>query len=527
MVDGTRERKSSPNLAPVRTLAQRLGIGRREVRGAYRGTRDRVDAGTRVAVIGAGVAGLSAACVLAERGVEVTLFEKDRWLGGRMGAWTEHFPSGESFEMPRSFPAIHRNYYNLRALFRRVDPQLASLKALEHYPVIDEDTEVEPFRALPTTAPLNLIALLRQTPWITLGDLRSIDSSVAKAMLEFDPRRSYRELDAMSASEWLERLRLPARARQLIFRVFARSLFNSADHVSAAEMIARLHFYFLGNPEGMCFDVLEEPASDVLWKPMERYLARHRVRVELGAEVERVDRDRLGAVRVHVGGEKLDCDGAVFALSVPGLKTLFGASPDLQTDAELRAQIESLDVSAPFAVVRSYWNVSAAESRPAFAVAEGLGSLDSIAIYDRFEGESRRLARRFGGSVVQMQAFGLDEGTEPSAIRDELMGSLASRYAEFGRGTPIHIRSMVHRDQPGFAPGSHALRPRVVTPYGNVVLAGDFVKLPFPTALLERAAASGFLAANQLLDRWDVRGEGVWSIPPRGFMASVRFVGLR
>ena len=49
------------------------------------------------------------------------------------------------------------------------------------------------------------------------------------------------------------------------------------------------------------------------------------------------------------------------------------------------------------------------------------------------------------------------------------------------------------------------------------------MKLPFPTALMERAAASGILAANQLLDRWDVRGEAVWSIPPRGFMASLRF----
>jgi len=52
-----------------------------------------------------------------------------------------------------------------------------------------------------------------------------------------------------------------------------------------------------------------------------------------------------------------------------------------------------------------------------------------------------------------------------------------------------------------------------------VVLAGDFVKMPFPTALMERAASSGMLAANHLLDRWDVRGESLFSIPPRGFMS--------
>ena len=72
-----------------------------------------------------------------------------------------------------------------------------------------------------------------------------------------------------------------------------------------------------------------------------------------------------------------------------------------------------------------------------------------------------------------------------------------------------------------FNPGSHAPRPRVSTPYGSVVLAGDFVKLPFPTALMERAASSGMLAANHLLDRWDVRGEPLYSIPQRGFMAGL------
>jgi isorenieratene synthase len=38
---------------------------------------------------------------------------------------------------------------------------------------------------------------------------------------------------------------------------------------------------------------------------------------------------------------------------------------------------------------------------------------------------------------------------------------------------------------------------------------------------MERATASGFLAANLLLDRWDVRGETLYTIPPRGFMSGL------
>jgi isorenieratene synthase len=38
---------------------------------------------------------------------------------------------------------------------------------------------------------------------------------------------------------------------------------------------------------------------------------------------------------------------------------------------------------------------------------------------------------------------------------------------------------------------------------------------------MERAASSGIMAANALLDRWDVRGEVLYTIPPRGFIASL------
>ncbi len=49
-----------------------------------------------VAVIGSGLGGLSAACVLAARGYEVTLFEKNEWLGGKAA---EHRADGFRFDM--------------------------------------------------------------------------------------------------------------------------------------------------------------------------------------------------------------------------------------------------------------------------------------------------------------------------------------------------------------------------------------------------------------------------------------------
>ncbi len=52
--------------------------------------------GTRVGVIGSGLAGLSAACVLAARGYQVVLFEKSAWLGGKAAVLNE---AGFRFDM--------------------------------------------------------------------------------------------------------------------------------------------------------------------------------------------------------------------------------------------------------------------------------------------------------------------------------------------------------------------------------------------------------------------------------------------
>jgi isorenieratene synthase len=74
-------------------------------------------------------------------------------------------------------------------------------------------------------------------------------------------------------------------------------------------------------------------------------------------------------------------------------------------------------------------------------------------------------------------------------------------------------------DCPSFYPGSAARRPGVATPWPGLALAGDFVRLAMPSALMERAVAAGFLAASTVLNGYDVRPEPLWSVTPRGVLA--------
>jgi isorenieratene synthase len=517
-----RGRASIPPPPPPRgTLADRLGTSRRELRGAFRGTREKADKGTRAIVVGAGIAGIGAALVLAERGVQVTLIEKSDRLGGRLASYPERLPAGDTFQMERGFPAFHRHYYNLRSIVQRVDPDLTILRPLADYPVLGPDGAPTSFANLPTTAPLNLLSLLRRTPFVSLRDLRSIDPEAVRAMVSFDPQKSYARYDTESARTYLDRLNLPTKAREVVFRVFCHSVFHDEASVSAAEMLSMLHYYFLGNPEGMCFDVLEEPTGDVLFSPLARILVALGVEVRLGESVTEVTRERGDRLRIKTSSGELESDGLVLATEVRGLRAIYDASAQLAEDPAFAATMGALAPAAPYVVFRLFYGQPVRDDRAPFASIAGHGALDSITLYDRFEGESRRFALRTGGSVVQLQAFGLEGERDDASIRVELKSTLARLYPELDRLEPVHEVYLRGHDGPSFAPGSGATRVRVATPYGNIAIAGDHVKVPFPTALMERAASSGIMAANALLDRWDVRGEVLYTIPPRGFIASL------
>ncbi len=83
-----------------------------------------------VAVIGAGLAGLAAACTLAARGHKVVLFEKNDWLGGKAAEWAQ---DGYRFDMGPTILTVPRVLERIfaeagkrmedRLDLRRLDPQ--------------------------------------------------------------------------------------------------------------------------------------------------------------------------------------------------------------------------------------------------------------------------------------------------------------------------------------------------------------------------------------------------------------------
>ena len=84
---------------------------------------------TRVAVVGAGIAGLSAALKLADNGIDCTVYEAGNRVGGRMFSNTSYFEQGQVFEWGGEF--IDTGHRTMRRLARRFDLPLDNLLAAE------------------------------------------------------------------------------------------------------------------------------------------------------------------------------------------------------------------------------------------------------------------------------------------------------------------------------------------------------------------------------------------------------------
>jgi len=489
-------------------------------------------------VVGGGLAGIAAAAILAERGVGVSLVEASPVLGGRAAAWTDSLADGEQFEMERGFHAFFRQYYNLRALLRRIDPDLSMLTPLEDYPILGPDGESQSFAGLPRRPLASIIALVRRTPSFGLRSLLKINGRAAARMLAYDEEAAIRRFDDQSADEYLDALRFPPSARRMLFDVFAHSFFNPETEMSAAELLMMFHFYFMGNPEGLIFDVAREPFSVSIFEPLGAYLEGLGVTVRTGAAARQVERmavsgEEASGWRVHLapssdpgegasGTDSIEADLVVLAATVPGLQEIVASSPDLD-DPPWRDAIADLRLTLPFAVLRQWLDRPTDPGRHPFVGTTGLGPLDNISLYHLFEGESARWAERTGGSVVELHAYAVPEDMDEDALRRQLVEALHALYPETREARVLEERFLMRQDCPAFGPGSTAARPRVGTPFPGLAVAGDFVRLPMPSALMERAAASGMLAANELLAPWSVRPEPLWSIPRRGVLA--RFFG--
>ncbi len=469
-------------------------------------------------MVGGGIAGLAATTALAERGVRVVLLEREAWLGGRAGAWPTTLADGSAVSMSRGFHAFFRQYYTLRALLRRSDPDLSRLRPIDDYPLVAGDGSRDSFTGIARTPPFNLAHFVARSPSFTARELAGVNVGEALRLLKVEFPATFSEYDGVSAADFLDRLRFPAKARHLSLEVFARSFFADPRGFSAGELVGMFHTYFVGSAEGLLFDVPDDDYDTALWAPLARYLHGLGVQVRTEAAVLGSTADEL--VHVHLEDAEIECDAVIFATDLRSVQRLAGdatwlSGPDLHGWQQSLAARRS---APPFAVWRLWFDRPVATGTPAFLGTSGRGPLDNVSVLDRFEAGAAAWARATGGSVVELHGYALDPLPDPTRLRESLRDELFRLHPELAGARVIDERWLVADDCPLIGTDPWAQRPGVLTPDPRLVLAGDGIRCELPVALMERAAVTGVQAANALLAGAGLAGHDIWTVPMKGLL---------
>jgi isorenieratene synthase len=196
-------------------------------------------------------------------------------------------------------------------------------------------------------------------------------------------------------------------------------------------------------------------------------------------------------------------------------------------DDSWRANIRRLRTAPAFAVRRLWLDRPVAAHRPAFLGTAGHEPIDNISVLERYEREAAQWAQCHHGSVVELHSYALNDAL-PDPLGDKAMlDRLHELYPETRAANIVCERVLYRSDCPLFAPGTFAQRPHITTPQPGLVLAGDGIRVDLPVALMERAATSGWSAANHLLAQWGVAGHSLSTVANEGRSPLLRWLATR
>ncbi len=468
----------------------------------------------KVAVVGAGLAGLGAAALLGERAFQVTVFEKNSYLGGKTGCWPVQFPDGSFANVDHGFHAFFRHYYNLRAFLDKVGAS-SHLKKIDDYLVLTQDGQRYGFKNVSTTPVLNILSLGRNKFYRFRDVMLNPSSRRMGEFLKYDPNQTFEKFDRVSFDEFAAGARLPASLR-LVFNTFARAFFAPAHKLSTAEIMKSFHFFYLSHDHGLLYDYFDTDYSEALLEPLRRHLARHQVTIKLDQDISEIQRD---SNKFIVGRERFD--SLILAADVVGTRRIAGNSSWLQhASASTYAGLTALEPSDGYAIYRIWLERRSSAALPVFVITEKRDVLDSVTFYHQFDKAAVRWSKETGGGVYELHCYALPPGMEEDdKLKSAFLAEFYCYFPELKGARVLREHLQTKRDFSAFHVGLHQNRPGFRTEIADFYLAGDWVKIPTPAMLMEAAFTSGLLCANAILSKHGLQEEPVYSVPLKGIFA--------
>lgn len=453
----------------------------------------------KVGVVGGGLAGLGAACVLCEAGFRVSLFERRPYLGGRASSY-QHPGSGEVIDNCQH--VLLGCCTNLIDFYQRIGVQ----DRIRWY---DRLTFLEPGGRASVIAPSALPAPMHMAPaFLRAHCLDFADKlGIARAMMALAPTvpREHGE----SFLNWLKRHGQTERAIERFWKTILVSALNEdLDRMSVPYAAQVIRESFLKSADAGRMGVPTIPLTE-LYNAAGAYIEKHGGEVRLRAAVQSFRAEPSGVqLQIPDGNQQLDY--LVMAVSFDILPRML---PDSAAAQPLREMLEHFEGS-PITGVHLWFDREISE-------------LDHAVLLDRtiqwmFHKSRFNIRHRGTGSYVELVVSSSKSLVEKSraeieelAVRELQEFFPAAREAKLVKSTVI---KEVHATYSP-VPGVDAFRPRPETAWPRVFLAGDWTATGWP-ATMEGAVRGGYQAAEALArvagaDRTNFM---VADLPALGFM---------
>ena len=256
----------------------------------------------RVAIAGAGLAGLSCAKYLADAGHTPIVVEARDVLGGKVAAWKDE--DGDWYET--GLHIFFGAYPNMLQLFKELNIE-ERLQWKSHSMIFNQPEEPGTysrfdFPDLP--APVNgVAAILGNNDMLTWPEKISFGLGLVPAMLR--GQGYVEECDKYSWTEWLRIHNIPERVNDEVFIAMSKALnFIDPDEISATVVLTALN-RFLQEKNGSQMAFLDGAPPERLCQPMVDHIETLGGEVHLDSPLREIKLNDDGSVAAfHIGGVK-------------------------------------------------------------------------------------------------------------------------------------------------------------------------------------------------------------------------------